>query len=87
MKKKKLDALDRKGKFQHTQHSKQFNKELNSVNKKVPFQPFRMMDEVWIVGKHVGKKLSDTPTEYIQWALDNMQLSISARHSLQSKLK
>lgn len=87
MKKKKVDALDNKRRFQHEQHSKKFTQEVNSVTRHIPFQPFRISNEVWIIGKHTGKKLCDTPKEYIQWALKNMNLTSTMKSILQSYLK
>lgn len=70
----------------HLQHTKKFNYELNNqCNNKL--NPFRFYDEVWVVGKHKGKKLDETPLSYIQWALDNMNLSQSCKNILNNKLK
>ena len=67
----------------HIQHSKKFNTEINSVKNNF-IQPFRYYDEVWIVGKHIGKKLSDTPKNYIKWCYDNMKLTDTAKTILKN---
>lgn len=62
-------------KFRHTQHTKKFQTELFGVNNKTSYIPFRISDEVWIAGKYKGKKISDTPSSYLNWSIKNMQLS------------
>ncbi len=84
-KKQKLDALDRKGKFRHEQHTSKFNRELNSPNNNIQ-QPFRIMDERWVVGKFKGTKLKDTPTHYIEWVLNNFQHLSSTHKNILHKL-
>lgn len=58
----------------HLQHTTKFIYELNSTTNN-KFTPFRISDEVWLVGKHKGKKLSETPLSYLKWAVDNMSIS------------
>ena len=72
-------------KRQHTQHTKKFINELNSVTSIKPFTPFRISDEVWIVGKHKGKKISETPASYIEWSIKNMNLTETALSILKNK--
>lgn len=70
MKKKKIDALDRKGNFRHEQHTEKFYKELNTpINKKL--QPFRHTDNVMMIGKYKGQKVDTLPKGYIEWILKN----------------
>ena len=59
----------------HEQHTIEFIKELNSINHKVKYTPFRISDETWIIGKHKGKKIKDLPISYIKWALKNLKMS------------
>lgn len=56
--------------FKHEQHKKEFFVELSSTKNK-SIQPFRMLDEVMIVGKYKGMKLSEVPTYYLRWLLTN----------------
>lgn len=77
---KKIDKLDQKvqrGKFQHTQHSKEFYKELNQP--KEVSEPFRLLDMKWKFGKYKGQKVEDTPIQYIQWVFNNFS-SLSKTH-------
>ena len=74
--------MKKKYNFKHQQHTTRFINELYSVNSNKPFTPFRISDEVWIVGKHKGKKISDTPASYIEWSLNNMNLTDTARSIL-----
>jgi hypothetical protein len=69
-------------KFKHQQHTAKFINELNSVTSNKPFTPFRISDEVWLVGKHKGKKISESPASYIEWAITNMNLTDTARSIL-----
>jgi hypothetical protein len=69
----------------HYQHSKKFNKELNSVHSG-PTHPFRYYDEVWVIGKYKGKKLDDTPKHYLKWAYENMKLTETALSILKTKI-
>ena len=71
--------------FKHQQHTSKFINELNSVTTNVPFTPFRISDEVWTVGKHKGKKISETPASYIEWAKKNMNLTETALSILNNK--
>ena len=71
--------------FKHQQHTTKFINELNSVTGTKPFTPFRISDEVWIVGKHKGKKISETPASYIEWSIKNMNLTEMALSILKNK--
>jgi hypothetical protein len=71
--------------FKHQQHTTKFISELNSVNGIKPFTPFRISDEVWTVGKHKGKKISETPASYIEWSIKNMNLTETALSILKNK--
>lgn len=70
----------------HEQHTTKFINELNSVTSNKPFTPFRISDEVWLVGKHKGIKLIDTPVSYIKWAIENMNLTETASSILKEKI-
>jgi hypothetical protein len=70
----------------HTQHSKKFLYELNSINTK-KLVAFRNYDEVWLIGKYKGTSINDTPTSYIEWAINNMDLSENSIAILKSKLR
>ena len=69
----------------HLQHTSTFINELH-LPKNVAFTPFRISDEVWIVGKNKGIKLDNTPIEYIKWALNNMNLTETASSMLKEKI-
>jgi len=69
--------------MKHTQHTNQFIKELNSINHKIPYIPYRISDETWLIGKHKGKKIKDLPGKYIEWALKNLKMSANAILTLQ----
>jgi len=69
--------------MKHTQHTNQFIKELNSINHKIPYTPYRISDETWLIGKHKGKKIKDLPGKYIEWALKNLKMSENAILTLQ----
>ena len=85
MKEEKLiEKLDNRKKFKHEQHTKDFNKEVNSPNQNVQ-QPFRIMDETWIIGKNKGQKLKDTPKHYIKWVLENFNNMSSSHRSILNK--
>lgn len=56
--------------FKHTQHTKEFIKETNQTRNHIQ-QPFRVYDEVLVIGKFKGQKLSEVPTYYIKWLLNN----------------
>jgi hypothetical protein len=72
--------------FRHQQHTRDFRKELNSPKNDLT-PPFRFSDEKWVVGKHKGKKIDETPVNYIEWSLKNMRLSIETKTFLEDKLK
>jgi hypothetical protein len=59
----------------HLQHTNRFINELNSVKPNKEIVAFRYSDEVWMIGKYKGLKLSETPTSYINWVLNNIRLS------------
>lgn len=85
--KKSNDALDRKQRFKHEQHTKKFYWELNSPKQDIQ-QPFRISDEKWLIGKHKGKTLNETPEYYIKWILSNFNnLSNTHRTILNNKIK
>ena len=71
--------------FKHQEHTTEFINELNSVTGTKPFTPFRISDEVSIVGKHKGKKISETPSSYIEWSIKNMNLTETALSILKNK--
>ena len=59
----------------HLQHTTKVINELNSVKPNKEIVAFRYSDEVWMIGKYKGLKLSETPTSYINWVLNNIRLS------------
>jgi hypothetical protein len=59
----------------HLQHTSRFINELNSVKPNKEIVAFRFSDEIWLIGKYKGLKLSQTPASYIKWAIENMRLS------------
>jgi uncharacterized protein (DUF3820 family) len=69
--------------MKHIQHTTKFIKELNSINHKILYTPFRISDETWLIGKHKGKKIKDIPLSYILWALKNLKMSETALLTLQ----
>lgn len=66
----------------HYQHSKEYYKEVNRLPKVQ--EPFRLLDGVWKIGKHKGKKLSEIPKDYLQWFVDNAN-HISKSHLCEIK--
>jgi hypothetical protein len=69
---KKVNQLEeriQKGGYKHEQHTGTFYKEMNKP--KEVQEPFRILDEVWIVGKHKGGKVKDAPKHYLQWVIQN----------------
>ena len=69
--------------MKHIQHTTKFITELNSINNKILYTPFRISDETWLIGKHKGKKIKDLPVKYIEWALKNLKMSANAILTLQ----
>jgi hypothetical protein len=69
----------------HQQHTQKFIYELNAVKVK-KLEAFRFSDEIWIIGKYKGTSINDTPTNYIKWVIENMDLSQNAIAILKSKL-
>lgn len=67
--------MSKEYRFKHQQHTSKFINELNSVNTKKPFTPFRISDETWLVGKYKGIKIKQIPVSYLQWAINNMNLT------------
>ena len=73
----------------HLQHTKEFYYEVNSPTSK-KFNPFRISDEVWLIGKYKGIKLINTPVNYISWSISNMDISsahLSILKEIENKLK
>lgn len=70
----------------HWQHTKEFEYELNStINKQS--QPFRMIDNIMVIGKFKGKHISDVPKYYLKWLLKNYKgLSIGSRNRISELL-
>ena len=68
----------------HEQHTSKFINEVNSVNSFKPYTPFRISDNTWLVGKHKGKKLDEIPKNYIQWVLNNFNLTSTASSILKN---
>lgn len=71
----------------HLQHTTKFINELNSVKPNREIVAFRYSDEVWLIGKFKGLKLSQTPVSYIQWVLDNIRLSPTSVSILETYVK
>lgn len=42
--------------------------------------------EVWPYGKHKGEYIQDLDTDYIEWALENMELPVFLEKELQNQL-
>jgi hypothetical protein len=68
----------------HLQHTSRFINELNSVKPNKEVVAFRFSDEIWIIGKYKGLKLSKTPVSYIKWAVENMKLSSTSLSTLKN---
>ncbi len=71
----------------HLQHTTKFINELNSVKPNREIVAFRYSDEIWVIGKYKGLKLSQTPVNYIQWVLDNIRLSPTSVSILETYVK
>ena len=67
----------------HEQHTRGFRAEMNKIQNN-SFKAFRNSDEVWIIGKYKGSKLSKTPLSYLRWVLKTINLSINDRVTLQN---
>lgn len=66
----------------HWQHTKEFERELNTPTNK-SLQPFRMTDEVMMIGKFKGQKLNSLPQYYLKWLLKNYKgLSVSSTQKI-----
>ena len=70
----------------HLQHTSRFINELNSVKPNKELVAFRFLDEIWLIGKYKGLKLSETPASYNKWALENMRLSATSISILKNYL-
>jgi hypothetical protein len=70
----------------HLQHTTRFINEVNSVTSNKPYTPFRISDEVWLVGKYKGVKLDSIPKSYINWVLNNFNLTSTATAILKQKI-
>jgi hypothetical protein len=70
----------------HIQHSNKFINELNSINNKTPYTPFRISDEIWLVGKYKGFKLNNIPKSYLQWVLKQFNLNGNAKSIIEEKI-
>lgn len=71
----------------HLQHTTKFINELNSVKPNREIVAFRYSDEVWLIGKYKGLKLSQTPVQYINWVLNNIRLSPTSVSILETYVK
>jgi hypothetical protein len=75
-----LKKIDSKRKFKHTQHTEEFNKELHTPNQNV-ITPFRITDDIWLLGKYKGYKLDTIPVSYLEWVLKNFN-NLSKTHKI-----
>ena len=46
-----------------------------------------MIPRRWPFGKHKGEDICDLPTDYIEWALGNMDLDLALTRELENQLK
>ena len=68
----------------HWQHTKEFEKELNTPTNK-QLQPFRMTDAIMEIGKYKGQHLSKVPKHYLQWLLSNYRgLTDSSKNTIKT---
>ena len=71
----------------HWQHTKEYVYELNTPTNK-ELQPFRMTDEVMVVGKFKGMHISKLPEYYIIWLIKNYRgLNNTSKKKLESYIK
>lgn len=49
--------------------------------------PIRYSDETWLFGKFKGVKLVNVPKVYLEWALKTMNLSDTARCTIEELIK
>jgi len=73
--------------FRHWQHTKEFEKELNTPTNKT-LQPFRTIDGIMEIGKYKGKHISTLPEHYIKWLIENYRgLNDTSKNKLKSFMK
>ena len=77
---KELEKIENKTKFKHFQHTKSFNKEINTPNQNIT-TPFRLLDNVWLFGKYKGSKLDTIPVSYLSWVIENFS-NLSSTHKV-----
>ena len=65
---------------QPDQHKKSFYKELQKPNQNIT-TPFRLLDSIWLVGKHKGDKLDTIPVTYLSWIIENFT-NLSSTHKV-----
>lgn len=70
MKNQKQKKEDKPAKtiFVHEQHTPKFIWETSHPSQNT-VEPFRLLDSRWTMGRHKGLQLTETPTQYIEWAL------------------
>ena len=49
--------------------------------------PFRISDERLVIGRYKGYKLDQVETQYLQWLMENVEMSSTHKSILNSKLK
>lgn len=72
-------------KGQHLQHTSKFKQELNTTQRN-KIIAFRFYDEVWLIGKYKGTSLNDTPKQYLEWVIKNINLTENSKVILKNKL-
>lgn len=77
---KELEIIENKTKFKHFQHTKSFNKEINTPNQNIT-TPFRLLDSIWLFGKYKGCKLDTIPVNYLSWVIENYN-NLSSTHKV-----
>ncbi len=81
---------DRPGFARHQLMSQNRNGSINGKihSSKIAVQaPFRISDEKWITGKHKGKKINESATDYIEWMIENTPMPNPHRLTLERELK
>jgi len=88
--KKKKTMENRPGFARHQLMSQNRN---GSINEKIHSSsvavegPFRISNEKWITGKHTGKKINESATDYIEWMIENIPMPTPHKLTLQRELK
>jgi len=46
----------------------------SSLNQKLRLEPFRLTDNVMVLGRYKGRKITEVPTSYLRWMMKSMDM-------------